>query len=28
VTLTPLARYRKIGDTQYVGLGIGLSLRP
>jgi hypothetical protein len=27
-TLTPLARYRKIGDTQYVGLGIGLSLRP
>src|SRR4051794_41101453 len=28
VTLTPLARYRKIGDTQYVGLGIGVSLRP
>jgi len=28
ITLTPLARYRKIGDTQYVGLGIGLSLRP
>jgi hypothetical protein len=28
VTLTPLARFRKIGDTQYVGLGIGLSLRP
>lgn len=28
VTLTPLARYRKIGDTQYIGLGIGLSLRP
>jgi hypothetical protein len=28
VTLTPLARYRKINDTQYVGLGIGLSLRP
>ena len=28
VTLTPLARYRKIGDIQYVGLGIGLSLRP
>ena len=28
VTLTPLARFRKIGDTQYVGLGIGISLRP
>ncbi|HEV7586591.1 MAG TPA: hypothetical protein VGO40_00580 [Longimicrobium sp.] len=28
VTLTPLVRYRKIADTQYVGLGIGLSLRP
>jgi hypothetical protein len=28
VTLTPLARYRKIGDAQYVGLGIGLNLRP
>jgi hypothetical protein len=28
VTLTPLARFRKIGDTQYVGLGIGLSVRP
>jgi hypothetical protein len=28
VTLTPLARFRKIGDTQYVGVGIGLSLRP
>ena len=28
VTLTPLVRFRKIGDTQYVGLGIGLSLRP
>jgi opacity protein-like surface antigen len=28
VTLTPLARYRKIGDIQYVGLGVGLSLRP
>ena len=28
ITLTPLARFRKIGDTQYVGLGIGLSLRP
>ncbi|HKP75963.1 MAG TPA: hypothetical protein VJT67_10500 [Longimicrobiaceae bacterium] len=28
VTLTPLARYRKVGDAQYVGLGIGLNLRP
>jgi hypothetical protein len=28
VTLTPLVRYRKISDTQYVGLGIGVSLRP
>ena len=28
VALTPLARYRKIGDTQYVGIGVGLSLRP
>lgn len=28
ITLTPLARYRKIDDTQYVGLGIGLLLRP
>jgi hypothetical protein len=28
LTLTPLARYRKIHDTQYVGLGIGLSIRP
>ena len=28
VTLTPLARFRKIGDTQYFGVGIGLSLRP
>ena len=28
VSLTPLARYRKIGDAEYVGLGIGLSFRP
>ena len=28
VTLTPLARYRKIGDTQYAALGVWLSLRP
>lgn len=28
VTLTPLARYRKLGDAEYVGLGIGLSFRP
>ena len=28
VTLTPLARFRKVGDTQYVGLGVGVSLRP
>jgi hypothetical protein len=28
VTLTPLARFRKVGDTQYVALGVGLSLRP
>ncbi|MFL5382875.1 MAG: hypothetical protein ACJ8GN_10210 [Longimicrobiaceae bacterium] len=28
LTLTPLARYRKIHDTEYVGLGIGVSLRP
>jgi hypothetical protein len=28
LTLTPLARYRKIEDTEYVGLGIGLVFRP
>jgi hypothetical protein len=28
VTLTPLARFRKIGNTQYVGIGVGVSLRP
>jgi len=28
LTLTPLARYRKIKDTEYVGVGIGLSFRP
>jgi len=28
VTLTPLARYRQLGDTQYVGVGVGLTLRP
>ncbi|HEX6749564.1 MAG TPA: hypothetical protein VF092_19875 [Longimicrobium sp.] len=28
VTLTPLARFRKVGDAQYVGIGVGLSLRP
>ena len=28
VTLTPLARYRKLGDAEYVGVGIGLSFRP
>ena len=28
VTLTPLARYRKINDTQYVSVGVGLTLRP
>lgn len=28
VSLLPLARYRKIEDSQYVGLGIGLSFRP
>jgi opacity protein-like surface antigen len=28
VTVTPLARYRKVADTQYVGLGIGLMVRP
>lgn len=26
--LTPLARFRKIGDGEYFGIGIGLSLRP
>ena len=28
IALTPLARYRKIKDTEYVGVGIGLSFRP
>jgi hypothetical protein len=28
VSLTPLARFRKVGDAQYFGIGIGLSLRP
>lgn len=28
VSITPMARYRKIADADYVGLGIGLSFRP
>lgn len=28
VSLTPLARFRKVGDAQYFGIGIGLALRP
>lgn len=28
VTLTPLVRYRKIKDTEYMGVGIGLVFRP
>jgi len=28
VSLTPLARFRKVGDSNYFGIGIGLSLRP
>lgn len=28
VSLTPLARFRKMGDAQYFGIGVGLSLRP
>ena len=28
VTLTPMARFRKVGNGQYVGVGIGLNLRP
>jgi len=28
LALTPLVRYRKIKDTSYVGLGLGLSFRP
>ena len=28
VSLTPMARYRKLGDAEYVGVGIGLSFRP
>jgi hypothetical protein len=28
VALTPLARFRKVGDSQYFGVGVGLSLRP
>ena len=28
VSLTPLARFRKVGDAKYVGIGVGLSLRP
>jgi hypothetical protein len=28
VSLTPLARFRKVGDAQYFGIGVGLSLRP
>jgi opacity protein-like surface antigen len=28
VALTPMARFRKVGDAQYFGIGVGLSLRP
>jgi len=28
VSLTPMARFRKVGDAQYFGIGVGLSLRP
>lgn len=28
IALTPLARFRKIGDAHYVGIGVGLNLRP
>ncbi|HET7232521.1 MAG TPA: hypothetical protein VFJ16_21105 [Longimicrobium sp.] len=28
VALTPMARFRKVGDGQYFGIGVGLSLRP
>jgi hypothetical protein len=28
VKVTPLARYRKLGDAEYVGVGVGLSFRP
>ena len=28
VSLTPLARFRKISGVQYFGIGVGLSLRP
>ncbi len=28
VSLTPLACFRKVGDAKYVGIGVGLSLRP
>jgi len=27
VSLTPMARFRKVGDLQYVGIGLGGSLR-
>ena len=28
VVLTPMARFRKVGDAQYFGIGVGLNLRP
>jgi hypothetical protein len=28
LSLTPMARFRKVGDAQYFGIGVGLSLRP
>jgi hypothetical protein len=28
ISITPVARYRKQGDAQYVALGVGLRLRP
>ncbi|HEU4560162.1 MAG TPA: outer membrane beta-barrel protein [Longimicrobium sp.] len=28
VALTPMARFRKVGDIEYFGVGVGLSLRP
>lgn len=28
VVLTPMARFRKVGDGEYFGVGVGVSLRP